>query len=53
MTLVACTDSNSDDEPPTKKQKKMASALECKTSRVDALANEIKEKHGNKFNKIQ
>ena len=53
MTAVVCVDSDSDDEPPTKKPKKTPSALESKTLRVDALANELKEKHGNKFNKIQ
>ena len=53
MPAVVCVDSDSDDEPPTKKSKKMASALESKTLRVDALANELKEKHGNMYNKIQ
>ena len=51
-----CLDSDSDEEPPVKKTKhkeKMPSALECKTQRVDTLANELKEKHGNKFDKIQ
>ena len=38
---------------PLKKSKKTPSALESETLRVDALANELKEKHGNKFNKIQ
>lgn len=52
MTAVVCVDSDSDNEPPTKKPKKTASALESKTLRIDALANELKEKHGNKFNKI-
>ena len=53
MTAVVCVDSNSNDEPPTKKPKKTASALESTTLRVNALANELKKKHGNKFNKIQ
>ena len=53
MPAVVCVDSDSDDEPPTKKSKKMASALDSKTLRVDTLANELKEKHGNKYNKIQ
>ena len=53
VAAVVCVDSDSDDEPPIKKPKKTASALESKTLRVDALANELKEKHGNKFNKIQ
>ena len=53
MASVVCVDSDSDDEPPSKKSKKKPSALESKTLRVDALANELKEKHGNKFNKIQ
>ena len=53
VASAVCVDSDSDDEPPTKKSKKTPSALESKTLRVDALANELKEKHGNKFNKIQ
>ena len=53
VASVFCVDSDSDDEPPSKKSKKKPSALESKTLRVDALANELKEKHGNKFNKIQ
>lgn len=49
---VVGVDSDSEDEPPTKKPKKIASARESKTSRVDALANMLKEKYRNKFNKI-
>ena len=44
-----CVDSDSGDESPSKSSKKTPSALESKTLRVDALANELKEKHGNKI----
>ena len=55
---VVCIDSDSDDEerPPVKKSKckeKMPNALESKARRVDFLANELGEKHGKRFTKIQ
>ena len=51
-----CLDSDSDDEGiKTKKRKidKEANAFEAKVKRVDALANELREQHKEKFNKIQ
>ena len=53
---VVCIDSDSDGEPPTKKTKrkeKLPGALESKARRVDSLANELGEKHGKRFTKIQ
>ena len=53
---IVCIDSDSDDEPPAKKPKhkeKLPSALESKVRRVDLLANELGEKHGKRFTKIQ
>ena len=53
---IVCIDSDSDDEPPPKKPKhkeKLPSALESKAKRVDLLANELEEKHGKHFTKIQ
>ena len=52
-----CLDSDSDDDGKikTKKQKvdKEMNAYEAKTKRVYALANELRELHKDKFNKIQ
>ena len=52
-----CLDSDSDDEGTlkTKKRKvdKEMNAYEAKAKRVDALANELRELHKEKFNKIQ
>ncbi len=42
-------DSDSDDVPPPKKRKKI-SAYDAKVQRVDLLANELREQHGNKYN---
>ena len=53
---IVCIDSDSDEEPPVKRAKlkeKKPSALESKTQRVDSLANELGEKHGKRFSKIQ
>ena len=52
MSSVVCLDSDSEEELPLKKAKhkeKASSALECKTQRVDSLANELGEKHGKKI----
>ena len=47
-------DSDSDvDIPPPKKGKSKCSAYDSKVQRVDSLANELRERHGSKYNKIQ
>ena len=44
-------DSDSDSEPTPKKQKLPASAM--KVQRVDKLAKELNDKHGDKYNRVQ
>lgn len=46
------SDSDGDCEPVPKKQKQKVSALDAKVLRVDKLANELQQKHGDKYNKI-
>ena len=45
------SDFSDDEQQPAKKPK--LNALESKAQRVDALANELREKHQGKYNKIQ
>ena len=45
------SDFSDEEQQPVKKPK--LNALESKVQRVDALANELKEKHQDKYNKIQ
>ena len=57
-TSVVCVDSESGDElePPKKKQKQdlpKVSALVSKAQRIDSIANELSEIHGDACNKIQ
>ena len=52
--MVIDSDSDCDsDFPPSKKRKSKISALDAKVHRVDSLANELRERHGAKYNKIQ
>ena len=48
-------DSESDEEAPTTKQKKKknTNSVEIKADRIDALANELKQKHGEKYSRMQ
>ena len=47
-------DSDSEDElKSTKKKQKLSNALESKVERVDALANELQQKHNEKYMEIQ
>ena len=46
-------DSDSEDEPPPLKKRKKCSAFDARVQRVDSLANELQEKHGSKYNKMQ
>uniref|UniRef100_A0A1X7TNV0 Uncharacterized protein n=1 Tax=Amphimedon queenslandica TaxID=400682 RepID=A0A1X7TNV0_AMPQE len=48
---VVCIDSDSDSEPPSKKQKVSSSVM--KVQRVDKLAEELKERHGDKYSRVQ
>ena len=57
---VLVSDSDSDEEPPekrqtsrSKQQKKKKSRQEEKLERVDDLIDELKEKHGTKYNAVQ
>ena len=42
-----------DDAPPVAKRKKAVNSVELKAETVDAIANELKKKHGDKYTKIQ
>ena len=50
------TESESDEEAPATKRKKnkhsMANSVEIKVDRIDALGNELKQKHGEKFSRF-
>ena len=50
------TESESDEEAPATKHKKnkhsMANSVEIKVDRIDALGNELKQKHGEKYSRV-
>ena len=42
-----------DDAPPVTKRKKAVNSVELKAETVDAVANELNKKHGDKYTKMQ